>query len=175
MLPSCTSWRSYILQNTQPADESEFRAPERTRRAYALLRDTQRSASSHVGAGGGPSDQVVAFQVLLNSRQADRGFKLLLENATLEGQLYGLSGLYFTDREEFGRQVERYAQLEEDVQVLFGCSAGSEPAASIVFAERGVLPEKLEAWHRDKPLEEFPPVDIAHGGWPDEFRIAFSY
>src|SRR5215208_2383169 len=105
--PSPMTLESYELAQSdcfaaiEPMPSEELDAPEPVRRAYSLLRSTEMFSSPYVGFGGVPSCEVLAFQSILNSPVADGVFKRLIEQATLAGQLYGLSGLYFTDSRSF--------------------------------------------------------------------------
>lgn len=144
---------SACLRTTEPVRTEELRAPKHVRQAYSLLRETQEFASSAVDFAGVPSCEVVAFQTLLDSDVADQAFKSLLESATLEGQLYALSGLYFTDPESFAAHVARYREMDDLVTTHFGCEIDRMSVAAVVGD---------------------PPVNIANGGWPQEFKDAFK-
>jgi hypothetical protein len=172
----CVGWRygSFCFHTIEPAQIRELRASERVRRAYSLLRDTEQFASSHTDYAGAPSCEVIAFQTLLNSRIADQAFKSLLKSATLEGQLYALSGLYFTDPKSFTMHIARYREMNDLVTTHFGCEIGPKSVAAVVDASDALDPDSLEEWHRQNPLAEYPPVDIASGGWPREFKKAFK-
>ena len=45
---------------------------------------------------------------------------MLLEKATIEGQLYGLCGLYFLDAEEFKKGVEKLSKSDKGIRHLRG-------------------------------------------------------
>lgn len=174
---SCSMWRSYeslCLRMAEPVLIEALRAPKCVRRAYSLLRETEEFASAAVDYGGTPSCEVIAFQTLLNSSVADQAFKSLLGNATLEGQLYALSGLYFTDPKSFTMHIARYREMNDVVTTHFGCEIDKKSVAAVVQASNALDPAALEEWHRQNPLAEYPPVDIANGGWPREFKNAFK-
>ena len=173
-LTACASWRSWCFPEQNPVSRPEIRALDAVRRAYDLLLTTEEFASAHVDVAGTPSCQALAFQELLDSRMADSAFKRLLKEATIEGQLYALSGLYFTDPSAFEVQVERYSQMTELVTTHFGCVLSVQPVAAIVRSKAPLAPSLLQEWHDQNPLEEYPPVDIEGGGWPTEFKYAFK-
>lgn len=172
-LISCASTGSFCWSHLPPAPNEVVAAGEGVRKAYRLLSGTEEFASAHVGVFGEPSCQVMAFQKLLRTRAADRAFAGLVENATLEGQLYGLAGLYLTDRDAFERHLPRYTVMNEPVQVELGCVVQSVPVSEVVVSPSSIDPSTLPEWHRENPLVEYPPVDIASGGWSMEFKNAF--
>jgi hypothetical protein len=140
---------------------TQLPAPRDVRRAYALLVSAESFSDAHVGFAGAPSCEVVAFQVVLESYTADRAFKQLLSDATLPGQLYGLSGLYFTDPPTFCGHVERYRVDATSVPTDIGGVTERQSVASLVSAT-----------HVDGPNDL--PIDIACGGWPTAFKNAFK-
>lgn len=165
---SCTSSRpssmtpeSYELVQSgcfatiEPVPSEELDAPEPVRRAYSLLRSAEAFSSPYVGFGGTPSCEVMAFQRILNSPVADGVFKRLIEQATLAGQLYGLSGLYFTDSRSFAAQVDRYRKIKEPVRTRDGCFTSEVPVMAVVDAP--------DSSH-----------DIANGYLPRQFKSAFG-
>lgn len=171
----CVSWRSYCFRTVTSASTHEINDRPQVRKAYALLRDAEEFTSSHVDVAGAPSCLVVAFQVVLESRSAKVAFRSLVAEATLEGQLYALSGLYLVDHEEFSAQLPRYLAMTTPVNIHFGCLEDQTPTHLVVAASDPLDPSHLEAWHQANPLAEYPPVDIATGGWPLEFKNAFKF
>jgi hypothetical protein len=172
-LVGCASAGSSCWQDLAPAPKETVDGSERVRRAYHLLEQTDTFASAYIGAGGAPSCQVEAFQVVLGSRNAAEAFAALVDHGHLEGQLYGLAGLYLTDRETFDRLLPHYASLEDPVEVLMGCVGYVQPVSAIVISPIALDPDALARWHEENPRAEYPPVDIASGGWSREFRDAF--
>jgi hypothetical protein len=61
------------------------------------------------------------------------------------------------------------------VNTHFGCSVDRKPANLVVAATDSLDPSHLEAWHQANPSAEYPPIDIATGGWPLEFKNAFKF
>jgi hypothetical protein len=104
---------------------------------------------------------------------ADEAFKSLVENATIAGKLYGLSGLYFTDYESFKKHVEQFKKNDETVQTMSGCIGFSEKISKIVESNQPdvAIIKKSETieefWKKNKGSYEF---DIAHGGYPATFK-----
>lgn len=158
--PSPMTLESYELVQSdcfaaiEPVPSEELDAPETVRRAYSLLRSAEVFSSPYIGFGGEPSCEVMAFQRILDSPVADGMFKKLIEQATLAGQLYGLSGLYFTDSRSFAAQVDRYRKMKEPVKTQNGCIISEEPVMAVVDVPRS-------------------PYDIANGHLPRWFKSAF--
>jgi len=174
-LSGCVSWRSSCFQTARLASKHEINARPQIRKAYALLHDAEEFTSTHLDVAGVPSCLVVAFQTVLESRDAKAAFRSLLAEATLEGQLYALSGLYFVDQEDFAAQLPRYLAMTTPVNTHFGCAESQTPVHLVVSASKPLDPSRLEAWHQANPLAEYPPIDIATGGWPLEFKNAFKF
>lgn len=171
----CISWRASCFRDVTPASPQEIRGRLQARKAYALLRDAKEFTSSHVDSAGSPSCLVVAFQEVLGSRSAKMAFKRLLGEATIEGQLYALSGLYLVDPEVFAAAVPRYRAMTTRATTQFGCVVGQMPVHLIVETGAPLDPKELKTWHEENPLAEYPPVDIISGGWPLEFKNAFKF
>ena len=125
LMAGCVTPGSYCWSGLDPAPEAVVQARPSVRSAYRLLEQTERFASAHVGIAGAPSCQVMAFQEILRSRDAAGAFAALVANGTLEGQLYGLVGLYLTDRPEFDRLLPRYAMMTSPVRTELGCVWGA--------------------------------------------------
>lgn len=74
--------------------------------AFLIVANSKRLCFEPEGPRVGPNSGQ-AIRVLAKSRQADEVFKELVATATPAGQLYGLIGLYYTDRGAFTREAER--------------------------------------------------------------------
>jgi hypothetical protein len=136
------------LQRPPDADSSwDFahgRFPDRMTRetAFEILLKTDTFASTHVNANGGVSTQARAFQRVLDDPEASSAFGDLVRRGRTAGQLYGLLGLYLTDRAEFDREVVRYRSSTEPVSTKMGCSIHTEQATFIVGnIESGLFPK----------------------------------
>jgi hypothetical protein len=77
---------------------------------------------------------VEAFRVLLAlpERVAGSQFRALYATATLEGKLYALSGLYFTDPKQFAIEVARLSNDRRVVKTMSGCITMEQPIAEVV-------------------------------------------
>jgi hypothetical protein len=135
------------LQQPPDADMSwdfadgEF--PDRLTResAFEILLKTDTFASTHVSADGRLSTQARAFRRVLDDPEASSAFGDLVRRGRMAGQLYGLLGLYLTDRAEFDREVGRYRHSKEPVNTLMGCIGDEwQVSAIVVDIESGIFP-----------------------------------
>ncbi|NNE99952.1 MAG: hypothetical protein HKN25_13105 [Pyrinomonadaceae bacterium] len=141
--------------------------------AYGALLNARQFEDSHVGFAGTLSTKIADFNTLLKEKNADAAFKSILKKGTIAGQLYGLSGIFFTDHSHFKTEALRYAESGMKVEKLSGCLAGSVRVSEIVFSKRenvaiissGETIEKF--WKNNKKTYV---LDIAHGGYPALFK-----
>ena len=146
--------------------------------AYQNLLDTEVFAQGLVGIAATLSPSVESFNTLLKEKEADAAFKSLIANAKPAGQLYALSGLYFTDQEAFQKEVKNFRQKDEMVRAMSGCEMFDEKISKIVESnDKNVAiikpGETIEDfWKRNKVSYE---LDIAHGGFPATFKHYADY
>jgi hypothetical protein len=97
-----------------------------------------------VGAVGKTPAHLTAWRELLSHKNADKCFKRLVSHATLPGQLYGLTGLYYTDRPSLTTLAAPYLRRQDAVKTIVACFVADTPVGEIV--ERivdGAWPEAL--------------------------------
>ena len=99
----------------------------------ALLTLT-RYTDAHVGFAGETPEAVHAFRRILVADDAADLFSRLLEDATIEGQLYALCGLYFVDSARFRAAIPRYESLTQEVETQRGCIVGRDPVAELIHS-----------------------------------------
>ncbi len=113
--------------------------------AIAVLEESPWFAVGGIGFGGDIPITVLAFRAVLASDHARILFARITSNASLPGQMYGLSGLYLVDREEFLERVEAYSGLTELVLAPSGCVWMQYPANELVeLISQGDMPQQLE-------------------------------
>jgi hypothetical protein len=158
---TATPWYATVdhsLQRPPDAGESwdfangSFEGPLSRETAFEILLKTDTFASSHVGSDGTLSTQVRAFRRVLAEPDAASAFGDLVRRGRMAGQLYGLSGLYLTDRAAFERAVTPYRSSTESVLTFSGCVMFRAPVAELI---------------EDK---EYPTSGIAGGGLPRTFQ-----
>lgn len=122
--------------------------PAMTRQeAIALLNCTEFFTASYVGINAVVPGQVRALNVIMQQSDAKDLLLRLQHEASPEGQLFALCGLYLTDRVTFDQLADEYRQRHGTVQTIAGC---------IVTEER--IPKVLE--------------EIASGLYPNSFVAA---
>jgi hypothetical protein len=66
------------------------------------------------------SENVRAFRVLLRIKEPAALFGRMLRTGTTAGRLYGLAGLYLTDRHAFDSSVSHFVAPDASVETLLG-------------------------------------------------------
>ena len=89
--------------------------------AYDVLRAAPFFSDACVGFACIPPPTVEGFRVLIEEPEADAAFEALLAEANLEGQLFGLVGIYFTDPTRFDRYAAPYRRSNVKVDFRSGC------------------------------------------------------
>ncbi|KAA3635903.1 MAG: hypothetical protein DWP97_03885 [Calditrichaeota bacterium] len=117
--------------------------------AFEVLFNSAQFASIAVGIAGSPPQQVAAFQTILASEYAEYLFQKLQADAKIEGQMYGLCGLYLVNKAYFDSVVSDYYNSNAEVSTFIGCILSSHPVNEIIPSiEDGGWPES----YRDCPL-----------------------
>src|SRR5262245_37609038 len=111
---------------------------------FYTLRTAEVFARSRVGAISRTPPQVVAWRRLLGHERADEYFKELIVSASLAGQLYGLAGVYFTDRASLAALAGPFKIRPETVETAFTCVSSLTDVRELVDRiENGVLPAEF--------------------------------
>lgn len=147
----------------------------RARAAFEVLKVTPTFSSTTVGIAGITPGEVFAFRDLLDDPQADAALKILLKEATPEGRLYAVCGLWFTDPTEFQAQVKLFKDTSMKVNHVDGCERGEERVNRLVWNnETGAVRLKDNKQTIKEWLETHKPVtmyyDIAGGAWSSLLR-----
>ncbi|WP_395748349.1 hypothetical protein [Prosthecobacter sp.] len=149
----------------------------RGQKAFRVLKEADKFYDSAVGFAGTTPEVVRSFQILLKEEDADAAFKVLLQEATLPGQLYALCGLWFTDQAAFKLGVARYSASTLKVPAMMGCVVADEQVSELVECRQpgtvhlnGPKDSLSEWWKRNKT--ENVSYDIAGGAWPSNFKEA---
>jgi hypothetical protein len=113
------------------ASQSQDLTP-REQEAFRYLQRADILQLPYVNIGGARPGGFAAMTILKRSRDADAAFKELVRSGTTAGKLYGLIGVYRTDRDFFESHVRPLATSSEVVGVLVGCVVEPERVSSIV-------------------------------------------
>ena len=139
LLSGCSSNNKDSATNSIPTPSSEV--SQSVQDAYDLLVNTETFASAAVGFAGSVSEQVKAFRAILDSDNSEQLFTNLQTEAKLAGQLYGVCGLYLTNKEKFNEVIPAYQNNRNKVTTFFGCIMDETEVALLVTSfEDGSLP-----------------------------------
>lgn len=75
-----------------------------------------------------------ALRILLNEKHSLDAFKSLLDYATLEGQMYGLMGIYIKHKSSFDDEAKLFRARSSDlkkIHVIEGCSSYWEDSSKV--------------------------------------------
>jgi len=119
--------------------------PKNTVDPGELLKTAPQFAIGGVGFAGTISLQESALRQVVKQKDAKLVLKKLLDNATLEGQMYALVGLKAVDLAEFKSQLRSYAKRLGQVHTVNGCMFSDRAISDVV--------KSIEAGHYDFVLE----------------------
>ena len=156
---------------------SETQLTEKGQKAFQTLRTASMFEATRIGRELQLSKLVAAYRVLLEEEKRVEALKLLLEKATIAGQLYALSGLYDTDYNFFLSAVEKYKVSDESVNTISGCIGRWKKVREIVFLDNpntvrlSSPTQSFEEWLKKAKVRGHEVmVDISGGGYPMGFR-----
>ncbi len=141
--------------------------------AYENLRKAAQFEDTHIGIAGSISEHIKEFGIILKEKNADEAFKSILKSGTKAGQLYGLSGIYFTDYKFFKTAVDKYKNNDSIVMTISGCLVADEKISDVVEsnAKNVAIIEPTESiedfWNSNKGSYQ---LDISNGGYPATFK-----
>ncbi len=164
---------SALNMTTEPTNFDVSMLSPAGQEAYKSIKEAAAFEGTHVGIAGTLSQNIEAFGALLKEIQADAAFKAILNNGSNAGQLYALSGLYFTDHKYFLAAVEKYKNNENLVMEISGCLATDKKMSEIVESNSKnvaiIKPtEMIEAFWKSNANSYI--LDISHGGYPATFK-----
>jgi len=96
--------------------------------------------------------EVVAFQALIKEPTAARDFESLTLNGNIQGQLYGLCGLFLLAPQRFDELVPQFAMSDEHVMQAVPCMLRSPEVSTVVKSD---TPDTVRLRYRSQPLEEW--------------------
>jgi hypothetical protein len=109
--------------------------PWKVRQAFDTLRTATCFESTHIGDSGVLSTYVAAFRVIYQQPEAAALFRVLSTDAGRAGQLYALSGFYFTEPVLFHAEIERLRQRGGRVCVMHGCIRTHDWVSNVLEAK----------------------------------------
>jgi hypothetical protein len=156
--------------------EQEFTRPLSRTAAFEILLNTGEFAEECVGYAGERSIQVEAWQVLLRQPDAADVFEDLARRGKPAGQLYGLCGLYLTDRHRYAEAEKTAMTSTASVYEHWGCTGATRPVRDLI---RSSSPNVIEPRPGETRVQLFQRMidtksdrDISRGGIPIALRDA---
>ncbi len=110
-------------------------APWRTLPEYLLLSQADTFECSAIGEGGDTPISTVAFTRLVLRDDAHLVFNDLVEEKNLVAKLYGLKGLWLTDRRGHNQAFKSLSNLTLKIPSLCACDGGPAPLNSFTRSE----------------------------------------
>lgn len=127
--------------------------------------------------GAKAPDALKAFRLLSKDPQADAIFKHVAAKGSAAGQLYALSGLYFTDHDYFQKAAEGLRDSKTVVGIQTSCFGEyRKPVSAIIDANSPNAirlngpNDSLARWFSEHATQEAVIFDIAGGGYPARMR-----
>lgn len=141
-LPNAIRWYESVENTRQnperlKAGEPDFVAlhqwshPLSRENALEMLLRTEIFCSTAVGVSAVTPPQCYAFKAILRQLDAAAAFGSLVRRGSPAGQLYGLCGLYLTDRASFEANIAPYLKNFDHVRFLSGCILDLTPISAI--------------------------------------------
>lgn len=100
--------------------------------AITTLRHTPRLYGAQIGSAGITPAEALAWQLVARSPEAAPLFASLTAAPSRAAQLYGLAGLYLTDRVTYEQEWRRQRTLGGTVSVMIGCRVTEELVATVL-------------------------------------------
>ena len=103
---------------------------------YGMLKNAKVFSYGPVGYGGIISEESNAFGRIYRSSNARTFFIRLEKEATMEGKLYALCGIYFYDDTLYQKLLARYETMNTEVCVQVGCALMDYAVSKLVKEPR---------------------------------------
>jgi len=102
---------------------------------YSLLKNAEYFTKGPIGVAGKTPETLIALKILLKHTNSKSLLHDLIEEASHEGKLYALIGLYFVDYEYYMKQVQHFNQVQINVRTYEGCIISVEKMSDILRKE----------------------------------------
>ncbi|MEJ2665037.1 MAG: hypothetical protein P8107_13515 [Spirochaetia bacterium] len=141
---------------------------------YRILKKAEYFATGGIGYSGEAPEAIIAFKHIFNSKNAKEQFIALLSEATYEGRLYALCGLYYHDYKRYAEEINLYKNSVIEIQLFSGCERFKDSIKNIIEKQnkstvrlkdnKQSIEEWAEEYHVD--LSEGFEIDFIGGGIP---------
>lgn len=139
---------------------------------YNILLNARTFSVGGTSYAGTPTKETIAFKHLFFSKNAHALFKKLIENGSLEGKLYALSGLYFYDYRTYKMTVEKYMNVDNIATIFSGCKLRKVELKELMKSKSENVVrlsnnlQTIEAWRNENNVTNGFTVDFYGGGYP---------
>lgn len=144
---------------------------------YKILMETGMFAIDAIGENGAIPKELKAFGKLYTKDNAKEYFIDLEKNATLEGKLYALCGLYYLDNSYFYEVIEKYKTMKSKVFCMFGCLMHEFKVYGLIENDKDNnvvrlfdTNDTIEAWRKRNNIDSVM-YDFIGGGYPYTVRM----
>lgn len=149
------------------------------KKAHQTLLKAEIFEEGLIGFAAQLSRNVENFNILFAEKEADAAFKSLQQNADLAGQLYALSGIFYTDNKHFQEVIKDYEKNDSEISTMSGCIISTEKVSKIIKSNSPnvaiISPDETmkDWWEKNKGVSY--EIDIMNGGFPATFRNYKDY
>ena len=151
---------------------SSVQCEEKCLTAYEAVLYAEFFAYGPIGYAGIVPDLIHAFGVLLICENAIDHFVKLEHEATLEGKLYALCGLYYLDYDNYYEHISKYLNDSRNVMEMSGCVMMEIPISWLIKLDGAIRLRSIDdttgQWvNRNFGARNGWMVDFYGGGIPD--------
>ena len=137
--------------------------------AYGVLLNTDGFAYGPVGYAGSTPDEIHAFGKLLVCENAIDYFIKIEQEATIEGKMYALCGLYYLDYANYKTYIEKYLNDSTEILTIRGCLGFEHPVKDLIKDDRAVrlmnIRDTTDKWVK-RNRQDWYVCDFYGGGIP---------
>lgn len=155
-----------------PYDQIDFDAIEidETNSDYLCLKDASFFTDGYVGVAAEMPKEIYAFGRLVRYRNALDYFYKLEQEASNQGILYALCGLYYLDYDNYPFLMEKYGSYEDTVTMMFGCIQYEWRFNDVIKIDGAVRlnnnKDTVDKWLLRNPTDDYM-LDFYGGGFPN--------
>lgn len=139
---------------------------------YNILLNAKTFSVGGTSYAGTPTKETIAFKHIFLAKNAHVLFEKIMENGSLEGKLYALSGLYYYDYRTYKMTVEKYMNVDDIATIFSGCilrkvelkELMKSKSENVVRLSNNL--QTIEAWRNENNVSNGFNVDFYGGGYP---------
>jgi hypothetical protein len=146
-----------------------------TKKSFTLLKNVNYFCIDGSQNDDKRTDALHAYKVLFNSKNGEKHFLQLLEEASIEGRLYALCGLYYKNHEYYKKTLGNFVNKKIIYNRLAGGRQEADTIANIIkiksedVVQLSSTSQTLTEW-RGQSNDSSYVLDFAGGGIPAALR-----